>query len=271
MNMALTFEKVHSGGYVIGDVNDRGVLVADSALVSLVDCDSFQVRDPASGRVHRCTVGMGLYTPPELAGCRFTDVDRTTVHDLFGLAVLIYQLLLGSHPFQVKAPRRPDVLTIEDAIRAGLYPDQATDVLQPPLAAPLDLLPVSTRQLFRDAFGAAPPSRPTAAHWAADLWTIDRDLARCARNDNHFFPSHGAECPWCTWTTRVGGRDPFPSSDTIRAGAHLARTDSIRRRPAPRPRQPVSNWSRAGAMRRERGDSPPAGSGPRVPFSRGRR
>jgi len=77
MNLSLAVQNVHASGYVIGDVNDQGVLVADNAIVALVDCDSFQVSDPASGRVFRCTVGTGLFTPPELTGRSFASVDRT--------------------------------------------------------------------------------------------------------------------------------------------------------------------------------------------------
>src|SRR5215471_11243223 len=43
MNLALTFQKIHESGYVVGDVNDQGVLVTGNAVVALVDCDSFQV------------------------------------------------------------------------------------------------------------------------------------------------------------------------------------------------------------------------------------
>src|SRR5262249_58599826 len=151
MNLALTFQKVHERGYVVGDVNDQGVLVTGNAVVALVDCDSFQVRDPRSGRVFRCTVGTSLFTPPELAGCSFANVDRTQTHDLFGLAVVIYQFLMGCHPFQVKVAASDDVVSIEDCIRRGLYPDITPGAMQSPVSPPLYLLPRSTRALFRAA------------------------------------------------------------------------------------------------------------------------
>src|SRR5438093_919042 len=79
-------------GYGIGDLNERNLLVTTQALVTLVDTDSFQVK--AAERVFRCRVGSAEYTPPELQGARFADIDRGPQHDAFGLGVLIFQLLM---------------------------------------------------------------------------------------------------------------------------------------------------------------------------------
>src|SRR6185436_15163783 len=71
-----------------------------SCLVTFVDCDSIQLRDPASGRVFRCPKGTPEYTAPELQGLDFHTVDRTESSDAFALAVMVCQLLMaGSHPF----------------------------------------------------------------------------------------------------------------------------------------------------------------------------
>jgi DNA-binding helix-hairpin-helix protein with protein kinase domain len=93
-NLAAAVRALHARGYVIGDVNESNILVTDTALVTLVDTDSFQVREPHNGVVYRCSVGKPEFTPPELQGCPFAQVDRAPEHDLFGLAVLIFQLLM---------------------------------------------------------------------------------------------------------------------------------------------------------------------------------
>jgi len=67
-NLAAAVDVLHAHGYVAGDLNESNVLVADTALVTLVDTDSFQVRDPESGAVYRCPVGKPEFTPPELQG-----------------------------------------------------------------------------------------------------------------------------------------------------------------------------------------------------------
>ena len=99
-NLAAAVGALHAREYCIGDVNESNILVSDTALVTLVDTDSFQVREAANGTVYRCPVGKPEFTPPELQGKSFGQLDRTPEHDLFGLAVLIFQLLMeGSHPF----------------------------------------------------------------------------------------------------------------------------------------------------------------------------
>ncbi|MDB9357489.1 hypothetical protein PN486_14760, partial [Nodularia spumigena CS-587/03] len=99
-NLAAAFAALHNSGYCVGDVNESNILVSDTALVTLVDTDSFQVYDPDQNLVYRCSVGKPEFTPPELQNKTFAQHDRQIPHDLFGLAVLIFQLLMeGTHPF----------------------------------------------------------------------------------------------------------------------------------------------------------------------------
>jgi len=76
-NLATAVRALHARGYVIGDINQKNILVADTALVTLLDTDSFQVCDPRNGAIHRCLVGTPEFTPPELQGKIFAQVDRT--------------------------------------------------------------------------------------------------------------------------------------------------------------------------------------------------
>ena len=73
-NLAAAFRALHARGYVIGDVHQSDVLVADSALVTIVGADSFQVRDPASGLVYPGIVGKSEFTPPELQGRTLSEL-----------------------------------------------------------------------------------------------------------------------------------------------------------------------------------------------------
>ena len=99
-NLAAAVHALHTRGYVIADVKPSNIFVTDTALVALVDTDSFQVRDARRGIVYRCPVSTPEVTPPELQGQRPTDIDRVPEHDLFGVAVIIFQLLMeGTHPF----------------------------------------------------------------------------------------------------------------------------------------------------------------------------
>ena len=97
-NIARAIAVMHEHGFVVGDVNPKNILVTRKATITLLDCDSFQIT--ADGKTYRCEGGFPEYTPPELQGVAFRDVERNEQHDCFGLAVVIFQLLfLGRHPF----------------------------------------------------------------------------------------------------------------------------------------------------------------------------
>jgi DNA-binding helix-hairpin-helix protein with protein kinase domain len=80
-NISSAISAIHSRGYVVGDLNESNILISDSALVSLVDCDSMQVPQPGTGMFFRCPVGKPEFTPPELQGCEFGRIDRAQKHD----------------------------------------------------------------------------------------------------------------------------------------------------------------------------------------------
>src|SRR5262249_14295654 len=136
-NCAIAFEAVHQNGHVIGDVNQKNVMVSDKGIVAFVDCDSFQVVD--GSRIFRCKVGVPEYTPTELHGKKFASLDRNTNHDLFGLAVLVFHLLMmGRHPFSGVPLVKADI-PIEKAIQEGLYAytrNSASARLKPPPHVP---------------------------------------------------------------------------------------------------------------------------------------
>src|SRR5262249_49127246 len=113
-NVARAFGVVHQNQCVIGDVNHGSITVAQNATVKLIDCDSFQLA--VNGHTYLCEVGVPTFTPPELQGRPFHGVVRTSNHDNFGLAVLIFHLLfMGRHPFAGRYLGRGD-MPIETAI-----------------------------------------------------------------------------------------------------------------------------------------------------------
>jgi DNA-binding helix-hairpin-helix protein with protein kinase domain len=98
LNISSSIASVHRAGCIVGDINHSGILIANNATATLIDCDSFQVQ--AAGQTFPCTVGVPEFTPPELQGKRLDQVLRTPNHDYFGLAILIFNLLfMGRHPF----------------------------------------------------------------------------------------------------------------------------------------------------------------------------
>src|SRR5262249_5624522 len=97
-NIARTFSLIHEHGHIIGDISSTNVMVSPYAIVALIDCDNYQVVTETDRFL--CEGGTTGYVPSELIGADFNSFARTTNHDSFGLAVLIFQLLfMGRHPF----------------------------------------------------------------------------------------------------------------------------------------------------------------------------
>ena len=206
-NLAVAVASVHAAGHRVGDLRETNILVAPTALVTLIDCDSFQVRDPRSGQVYPCRVATGDYLAPELHGVDFRGAapDRLA-SDLFALAVLAFRfLMLGAHPYQARG--LDDAPTTEAKIRRGVfaYVDAPRGVTPPPYAPPFSVVPAALRTLFTRAFvdgHSDPDARPDAREWADALGAAA--LKTCPANPNHAFS--GRACPWCRMTP-----DPFPA------------------------------------------------------------
>ncbi len=200
-NLALAFDAVHRHGHVIGDVNQGNVVVSRKMTVCLIDCDSFQVTH--LGHTYPCRVGVPLFTPPELQGQRLDAVRRTPDHDRFGLAVLVFHLLLmGRHPFAGRYPGRD--LPVEAAIRERLFAFGREARRQgwepPPFSLPLEEVTPPVAELFERAFGpdaAAGGSRPSAEEWAHALEKLYERLARCGGDPRHLHARADGSCPWC--------------------------------------------------------------------------
>ena len=95
LNLSIAVEAIHAKNYVIGDINESNIMVNRQALISLIDTDSFQVIDPA-WVIYRCPVGREEFTPPELQGVEFNQINRVPEHDYFGLAVMIFLVITSS-------------------------------------------------------------------------------------------------------------------------------------------------------------------------------
>lgn len=207
-NIARAVARVHASGAVIGDINHSGILVGRRAIATLIDADSFQFG------AHRCRVGTPEYTPPELQGTPLAGIVRTPAHDGFGLAVLLFQLLMmGRHPY-VGRWRGADDMPVERAIAEHrfAYSGRANHGLAPPPAmGRLTDLPAEVAELFEEAFGHDPRRRPAPAAWIAALGRMEAALVRCAAVPRHWH-SPASACPWCRIEAGTGV-PLFPPAD----------------------------------------------------------
>lgn len=232
-NIASAVEALHARGYVVGDLNESNILVANSAMVTVVDCDSIQVPQPGTGAFFRCPVGKADYTPPELQGCDFGRIDRVEAHDNFALAVLIFQLLMeGTHPFGGVWQAAGDSPSIEARIRLGASPYIGASLTTPMPGAPsFGILASGIQALFETCFRDghhSPHFRPTPREWRRALTAAETTLLTCRRSPRHIYSAHLTRCPWCDRTQLLGGVDPFSVAPqrrpVIRSGAVPAAT-----------------------------------------------
>ncbi len=184
-NLAAVLATLHQAGYVVGDVNESNILVTPSALVSFIDCDSFQVQATRAGRVvtYPCPVGKLEYTAPELQGKVFSQEVRHAEADRFALGVLIFQLLMeGRHPFSGTWTGSGEPPSVEEKIRRGCFPYADTPtcpIVPPPNAPALATLSPVVADLVRRCFidGHRQPSRrPAPETWRDTLADAERSI-----------------------------------------------------------------------------------------------
>ena len=198
-NIAKAFASVHQTGCVVGDINHSGVLVSAQATAALIDADSFQFT--ADGQQYLCKVGVPEYTPPELQGKPLSGIVRTPDHDAFGLAVVIFQvLLMGRHPF-VGTVRKGEIPPLDENIRNFKYvyaEDRNVGMDQPPGTPGLTDFSPELAGLFNRAFSkAGVGKRPTAKEWVSALERFESSLVQCPDNSLHYGPKDASECAWC--------------------------------------------------------------------------
>jgi DNA-binding helix-hairpin-helix protein with protein kinase domain len=207
-NLGRAFAAAHQDGIVIGDVNFGGITVSRNGTVKLLDCDSFQIQ--SEGRTYFCTVAQPTFCPPELHGKPLHSTPRTPNHDNFGLAVVIFHLLVaGRHPFAGRYTGAGEMM-LERAIPElrYAYGERAADkqMERPPGVAPVvDIVGEEIAAGFELAFGPAGlrGERPDARTWIAMVSRLAESLRRCDQNSKHWFVP-GRNCPWCAMEAATG-------------------------------------------------------------------
>jgi cyclophilin family peptidyl-prolyl cis-trans isomerase/serine/threonine protein kinase len=252
-NLASALSAIHAKNYVVGDINEGNFVVRPDALITLLDCDSFQViaQTPKGQQVFRCPVGKIEYTPPELQGKPFAALDRTPNHDSFGFGVIVFQLLMnGNHPFRSDWRGSGDSPDVSEKISRGLFPHQQPpprQVAPPKGVPPLDWIHPALQDVMRRCFvdGHKPPHRrPSAEEWEGAIKTAEKALIQCA--NGHHYSGHLTACPLCPQTAR-GMQSPLPPVTPAPTPSPRRPTSTPSARPAPivappSLRAPASSW-----------------------------
>lgn len=214
LNFAFILKEIHAKNYIIGDINTKNILVNQGSFVSLIDADSFQVENFKTGKIYPCSVGSEGFTPPELLGKNLAELTQTRYHDRFRLAIIIYYLLFGSHPFMGKWTGSGDPPGQNESISNGYWPYGVNGLVEPSKhTIPLNVAHPELEKLFLKCFNdghKTPSSRPLPEDWINALKVAINDLVVCSENRNHIYSKHYGKCYWCERANNLNV-DIFPS------------------------------------------------------------
>ena len=223
-NLALGFRAVHGAGYVIGDVNEKNVEVNRQNDIAMVDCDSYGFTDHATGRTFSNHMGRPEFQAPEARG---DYANRTQNHDRFGLAVIIFHLLTGYHPYTVT--NQPNHPLLGDRIVHWLFPP-ANRTTSAPTAyeKAWAALTAQQQELFRRCFGQGfqQQPRPAPEEWIDALLEMPTAIKLpTSRAEPRARPSPPAQarapameraCPACRSSNARARRDWHQGTHALR-------------------------------------------------------
>lgn len=177
-NLCIAVHLLHaSGRYLLIDLKPDNVMIQPNGLVSLVDLDSVEVVENGI-TLYDAAVATPEYTPAEKYQKELGyDPTQTEEWDRFSLAVILYKLLLGIHPFSASSlPPYDNLSLLEQKIEYGLFVHNASIrssfLVIPPLHQRFYQLPTAVQNLFLQALEQGfknPENRPRAADWAMGI------------------------------------------------------------------------------------------------------
>ena len=236
--LALAFAELHAAGHHMGDVRPEHALVSDAGEVRLVGADDYALH--LAGRDFAGPVASAEYLPPErqrMGGAASSGAGADAESDAFGLAVLLFELLLGRHPY-AGIQARGAAPGPGEAIAAGLFvdaPQAGPGRRAAPGEWPFAALPPAVQALFVQAFAAPVVPRPSPETWAAALEALAAELVPCPRRAGHW-QVPGLPCPSCA-AEREG---PAPSSGEDVTARVQRLWNDVQRVVAPPPSPPVA-------------------------------
>ena len=215
-NLSVAVKYVHDKNIVIGDFNQNNISIDTSTgAVILIDCDSFDIRDPKSGEHFPCKVALPEMLAPELQTVgNLANGTFTKETDNFSLAIHIFRLLMRNEdPFGgvITMSRSLSTVSANAPIINGECPYVKTIPKKevPGRSPTLDMLPVNIQELFKKTFDYDAgtmqrriKNRATATEWCNVLVVLataepNPNLQTCALNPHHVYPKYSSYCPWC--------------------------------------------------------------------------
>jgi DNA-binding helix-hairpin-helix protein with protein kinase domain len=237
---------LHASSVVVCDINLKNVVVSGDLTVTVIDCDSAQVK--VGGNTFLSSFCQEEFLAPELRGRNLKQTMREESADRWSLAVLIWMTLMdGHHPFSGvwEGAGEPDR---DEHAEAGRFPyaKGAAPLRPSPQAPPWRVLPADLQMLFIAAFttgSGRPDDRPRAVEWMRALTASKSQLTECRGTSgrHHRFPKGENTCPWCEYETFLNPTREEPRPARVKVVPPQRRAGSAVPRPHPSPSTPVGS------------------------------
>ena len=174
VNLCTSVQLIHQDtNYAIVDFKPQNIMFTADGKVALVDLDSLQIRADESGEAHYGRVNTLEYTPPEGANISVKDTLVNKSWDEFSLAVILYQVLFGIHPYMATfEPPFEQLNSLGDKIQQNLFVHGQGQPHLSALPSPhnrFNLLHDDIQQLFRTSFDNRTDYRASAMRWQETL------------------------------------------------------------------------------------------------------
>ena len=216
-NLCLAVSVIHKTGAVVGDMNPNNIMLDEKGHITLIDTDSFNIKNIKTGKEYKCSVGVSEVLPPELQGKNLAKAtSQFTEHtDNFALAIHIFNLLMNNcHPFGCIGLNKSQSSSSSNAIVRNIVKGNCPYVTNgkgntSPDAPDYMMLPLEVRQLFDRVFSysastavqsATISNRPSADEWKKVLEKLYYSKMNECKKDTphiHLYPSSYSTCPWC--------------------------------------------------------------------------
>lgn len=169
-NFVRAVDKLHRRNILINDFNPSNFFVDINGRVRFIDCDSYQVT--GKSKTHHNSAHFPTHCAPELlSNPALLKSPRMEEHDLFGVAITVYQILMmGLHPYSRIGCEDP-----EQNLRSGVCALGTGASCQMPEGNWYNLwshLPYRLKSLFVSTFREGhqtPAMRATLEQWNNEL------------------------------------------------------------------------------------------------------
>lgn len=184
-------------GVAHGDLAASNILVklvGDYYEISLLDFDNASIPGAPAPTFR----GQDLYAAPELLS---GSASATVTSDRFALAVLLYEVLYGRHPFAVATQGPVDFTAYVAMLSQATWKEDPIEGTCPDTlpGLPVGVLPRAVHALFRAGLQVDPLARPSARAWEHALRGVLDELFICDACSKAFANDPACfACPWCS-------------------------------------------------------------------------